>query len=200
VSPADYQRELQTWLSVAQFMSNANDERTKTALAKYNKRKQDRTHLVDSLLTAYIAKWAGMEMRKGTECDVFVLTPDPNFHPHSIFEEALPHASVKIWVDHKANQLIRAEALITSDVSVGGGVLGKLYKGGTFAIEQGEEVPGVWLPTRYQFDFSGRRFLFSFENHQAIELSQYRYVGGAKEALAQAQQELAKGKPDPADP
>jgi hypothetical protein len=200
VSAADYTHELQVWLGVAQFMSNPNDERAKAALAKYSKRKQDRAHLVDSLLTAYIPKWAGTEMREAIDCDVFTLTPDPAFRPRSIFEEALPHASVKIWVDRNADQLIRAEALITSDVSVGGGVLGKLYKGGTFSMDQAEEVPGVWLPTRYQFDFSGRKFFFSFENHQSIGLSHYRYIGSARDALAAAQAELANGKPQPADP
>ena len=157
-------------------------------------------HLVDALLTAFIPKWTGSEVRDGRDCDIFSLTPDPNFHPHSIFEEVLPHATAKIWVDHEANQLIRAEALITSDFSLGGGVLGKLYKGGTFTMEQDEEVPGLWFPTRYQFDFSGRKFFFSFENHQSIETSGYHYIGSAKDALALAQLELADPKPLAGDP
>jgi hypothetical protein len=85
-------------------------------------------------------------------------------------------------------------------VWVGGGILGKLYKGGVFTMEQAEVAPGVWLPTRYRFDFSGRKFLFGFEEHQSIESSHYHYIGSAKEALAEAQSELASGKPLAGDP
>lgn len=200
VAPDDYHRELQTWLSVLQFMANPNDDRMKAATAKYTKRKQARTELVDAMLTAFKRKWVGREASNGRDCDVIQLEPDPNFHPRSILEEALTHAGAKIWVDHSANQLVRAEARITSDIYVGGGVLGKLNKGGTFVIEQAEVSPGVWLPTRYQFDFSGREFLFWREKHQMIEAADYRYIGSAKEALAIAQSELSSGKPAAGDP
>lgn len=200
VSPDEYRRELQNWISVLQFMSNPNDERMKSASAKYTKRKQDRDKLVDAMLTAFAHKWVGRQTVNGHDCDVIQLDPDPNFHPRSIFESALQHANAKLWVDREQIQLVRAEAHITSDIYVGGGVLGKLYKGGTFVLEQSEVSPGIWLPTRYQYDFSGRRFLFTFEEHQSIESTHYHYIGSTKEALAVAQSELASGKPLAGDP
>lgn len=200
VTPEEYQRELQNWLEVLQFMVNPDDDRMKSATSKYTKKRQMRTELVSSLLSAFTRKWAGREMLDGYDCDVIELTPNPNFHPRSILEDALPHAKAKIWVDHNAVQLVRARAQITSDVWVGGGVLGKLYKGGIFEMDQAEVAPGVWLPTRYQFDFSGRRFLFTFEEHQSIEVSHYHYIGTVKDALAEAQSELSGGKPLTGDP
>lgn len=200
VTAEEYQRELQNWLDVLRFMVNPDDERMKSAVAKYAKKKQARSELVDTMLTAFIRKWVGRETIDGHDCDVIELTPDPNFHPRSILEDALPHAKAKIWVDHNEVQLIRARAQITSDVWVGGGVLGKLYKGGVFELDQAEVAPGVWLPVRYQFDFSGRRFLFTFEEHQSIDASHYRYIGTAKDALAEAQSELSTGKPLAGDP
>ena len=200
VTPEEYQRELQNWRDVLQFMVNPDDDRMKSATAKYAKKKQARSELVSTMLTAFTRKWVGRETVDGHYCDVIDLTPDPNFHPRSILEEALPHAKAKIWVDHDAVQLVRARAQITSDVWVGGGILGKLYKGGIFELDQAEAAPGVWLPTRYQFDFSGRRFLFTFEEHQSIDASHYRYIGTAKDALAEAQSELSSGKPLAGDP
>jgi len=200
VTPEQYQSELQNWLSVLQFMVNPNDDRMKSATAKYLKKKQTRSQLVDAMLVAFKRNWVGREMMGGRDCDVIELTPDPNFHPHSIFEDALPHAKATIWVDRDADQLVRARAEIMSDVWVGGGILGKLYKGGIFSMEQAEVAPGIWLPTRYQFDFSGRKFLFGFEEHQIIESSHYRYIGSAKDALAQARSELASAKSMAGDP
>lgn len=200
VTPEEYQRELQNWLNVLQFMVNPGDERMKSATAKYTKKRQARSELVDTMLTAFTRKWVGRETVDDHDCDVIELTPDPNFRPRSILEDALPHAKAKIWVDHNAVQLIRARAQITSDVWVGGGVLGKLYKGGIFEMDQAEVAPGVWLPVRYQFDFSGRRFLFTFVEHQSIEASRYHYIGTARDALAEAQSELSSGKPLTGDP
>ena len=98
------------------------------------------------------------------------------------------------------NQLVRAEAHVVRDISFGGGILGKLYRGGVFAFAQSEVAPGIWLPTRYQYDYTARKFLFTFEQHQWIEVSHYRRVGSPKEALALVQSELASGKTLTADP
>jgi hypothetical protein len=200
VSSDDYRRELQTWVSVLQFMTNPNDDRMKSASAKYAKKQQDRARSIDAMQNAFTPKWLNRETIDGHDCDVIQLQPDPNFHPHSMLEGVMPHVVAKIWVDHDAVQLVRVEAQVTSDVWVGGGVLGKLYKGGKFTMEQAEVLPGIWLPERYQFDFSGREFLFSLEKHESIEASHYRYIGTAKDALQAAQAELASGKPTAGDP
>jgi hypothetical protein len=112
----------------------------------------------------------------------------------------MSHVSAKIWVDRDSNQMVRGEAHILRDISFGGGILGKLYRGGTFSMDQAEVAPGIWLPTDYQYDFSGRKFLFSFEENQTIEASHYRRVGPPKEALAIVQDDLATGKIFSVDP
>jgi hypothetical protein len=112
----------------------------------------------------------------------------------------MTHITAKIWVDHEKNQLARAEAHVMRDMAFGGGILGKLYRGGVFSFEQTEFSPGVWLPVRYQYDFMGRKFLFTFEQHQYIEASQYHHIGPPKEALAQVNSEIASGKIVNGDP
>ena len=126
--------------------------------------------------------------------------PNPDFRPHSMFQDAMTHVSAKIWVDEDSDQMVRGEAHILRDISFGGGILGKLYRGGTFSMDQAEVTPGIWLPTDYQYEFSGRKFLFSFEEHQIIEASQYRRVGPPKEALTVVQEDLASAKTFSLDP
>jgi hypothetical protein len=112
----------------------------------------------------------------------------------------MTHITAKIWVDHEQNQVARAEAHVMRDISFGGGILGKLYRGGVFSFQQAEVSPGVWLPARYQYDFMGRKFLFTFEEHQYIEASQYRHDGLPKQALALVESEIAGGKAVNGDP
>lgn len=192
--PADYQRQLHAWKDVLELALRPSDPRAKTAYAKFEKKKRDRAEMVDATREAFIQKWDGQERFAGHNCDVVDLTPNPNFHPHSMLQDALTHFTAKVWVDHDTNQMVRGEARVTRDISVGGGILGKLYRGGIFSFEQVPVAQGVWLPTRYQYDFTGRKFLFTFEVHQVVECEQYHRIGPPKEALVLVQNEIATNK------
>jgi hypothetical protein len=200
VDPADYHKQLVAWKELLELMLKPDDSRTKSAYAKWQKRKADRKEMVDAAVDAFVTKWVGQETRNGRICDVYELQPNANFHPRSLAQDVLTRVTAKIWVERDSNQLSRGEAHVTRDISFGGGILGKLYRGGVFYMEQEEVAPGIWLPTRYQYDFTARKFLFMFEEHQYIEARQYHRVGPPKQALALAQQELAGGKAASGDP
>jgi len=189
--PAQYHQQLELLESLLEMMSKPNDSRGKTARDKYEKRKRERAQFVDAASEAYTIKWVGRETRNGRDCDVVEMDPNPNFHPHSMFQSALMHVTAKVWIDHQADEIVHGEAHVQSDISFGGGLLGKLYKGGVVSMDQSEIAPGIWLPTRTQYDFSGRKFLFPFEEHQTIEASHYRRIGPPEEALAAVKSELA---------
>ena len=198
--PAEYRKQLLAWRDLLQLALNPNDSRIKAAYAKAEKKKRDRAELVNAAREAYSVRWLGRENLSGHDCDVIQLDPNPAFHPRTTLQEALTHANAKIWVDRNAVQILRAEAHIVRDVSFGGGILGKLYHGGVFYLEQAEVAPGVWLPKLYQYDYTARKFLFTFEQHQFIDASHYRRIGPPKQALLVALDELANGKPAAGDP
>ncbi len=201
--PADsalYARQMQALKDVLATMANPDDPRAKTAHAKFEKRKRERAQFVDAASDAYTTKWVGRESRNGRDCDAFELNPNPQFQPRSMFQAAFAHTTAELWVDRRTTQIVHGEAHVTSDVSFGGGILGKLYRGSVVSMDQGEIAPGVWLPTRYQYDFAGRKFLFSFDQHQIIEVGHYRRIGSPKEALHTVQNELSSGKTFSEDP
>jgi len=198
--PASLQHQLLDFQQVLEMVLDSNNSRGKSAIAKYQKRAKERAELVDAVKDAFISKWLGTEMRAGRDCDVIQADPNPAFHPRTIFQDAMLHVSAKVWLDHDSNQIVHVEAQVLSDIPFGGGVLGKLYKGGTFSLDQAEIAPGVWFPTRYQYDFSGRKFLFPFEEHQFIESSHYRRVGTPRETLAMIKSELANPSSAAGDP
>jgi hypothetical protein len=192
--PAAYARQMQILEALLESVTNPNDPRGRTASAKFDKRMRERAQFVDAASQAYIVKSVGRENRDGHDCDVVELNPDPKFQPRSIFQDAFAHTTAKFWVDHQATQLVYAEAHVTSDVAFGAGILGKLYRGSVVALSQAEIAPAIWLPTRYQYDYAGRKFLFSFDQHEIIEASRYRRIGPPKEALQTLQNELLSGK------
>lgn len=197
---ASYRRQLQAWKDVLELALRPDDPRARTAYAKWEKKRHDREELVNATRDAYLQKWVGRQTVAGHDCDVIELQPNPNFRPHSMLQEALSHFTAKVWVNHNANQLVRGEAQCMRDISIGGGILGKLYRGGVFSFEQAPVSQNLWLPTRYQYDFTGRKFLFTFEVHQVVESYQYRRVGPPKEAITVVRNEIASGKGLQSDP
>lgn len=195
-----YARQLQTLEDVLQTMANPDDPKGKAAYAKFQKRMHERAQLVDAASEAYTAKWVAREPWNGHDCDVIALDPNPKFQPHSMFQDAFAHTTAKLWVDRQAVQIVHGEAHVTSDISFGGGILGKLYRGSLVSMDQAEIAPGIWLPTHYQYDFAGRKFLFSFDQHQVIDATRYRRIGPPREALQIVQGELSSGKTFSEDP
>ncbi len=194
VSPEDYTRQLQAWRDVLRMMTSAGGSKGATARDKYEKRERQRTEFVNATKDAFVPKWIGRETYAGSPCDVFELYPNPEFHPSSMFQSALAHVTAKIWVDRSTNQLVRGEAWVTSDISFVAGIAGKVYRGSKVEIDQAEVAPGVWLPTHYEYDFAGRKFLFPFAQHETIDVSHYRRIGPPEDALAEVNTELASGK------
>ena len=155
--PADYRRQLQLWEDMLQRMARTDDSKAKAAREKYQKRQRDRAEFLDAMSDAYSVQWVGRETHGGHNCDVFELTPNSDFHPHSMFQSAMAHVTAKIWVDHDTDELVRGEAHVLSDISFGGGMLGKLYRGGLVSMEQAEVAPGIWLPTRTRIRIYGTK-------------------------------------------
>jgi hypothetical protein len=194
VDPSVYKSQLQTLKDVLQIMANPNDPRARAAYAKREKREKERAEFVDATKDAFIPRSGGTATIDGRLCDIFDLAPNPDFHPRSLFQDALAHVTARIWVDRETNQMVRGEAQVISDIAFVGGIAGKVYKGSVVAIDQAEVAPHIWLPTHYQYDLTGRKFLFSFEQHETIEVTRYRRVGPPQEALPIVEAELSSGK------
>ena len=195
-----YRAQLQECEQVLEIAANPNDSRQKAAMAKAGKKNNERKELVDAARRVFQAKLVGREMRAGQLVDILELNPSPSFQPHSLAEEALMRTRAKIWVQEATGQILSGSAEVVKDVSFGGGILGKLYKGTHVSADNMEVEPGLWVPRRGQFDYAGRKFIFTFDTHEMTEVSRYRSVGPPAEVLAIVRKELAAGAAVPADP
>ena len=191
VAPGDYQRQLRDWEGVLEVAVHPDDPRQISVVAKQQKKLKDREHLIDSVSKAYVVTWLGREVRDSRVVEKLELNPDPAYQPHGDSTDWLVHARVTIWVDSAAAQLVHANADIIRDISIGAGILGKVYHGGHFIMSQAPVARGVWGPSLYQYDIAGRKFLFTFQLHEVTSLSHYRLLGSPAQALAIARDDLA---------
>lgn len=190
VDPATMHNELvQVERSLEDAVAGTSAD-AKNEKEKIQRRHNDRSEILNAIMSAFIFTKVGTETINGHETVKYHLDPDPNYKPHSRTTEFLKHATATMWLDENAGQVARVEATVASDVSILG-ILAKVYRGGHIFMEQSEIEPGVWLPTYYQADFAGRKLFSIFEVHEKMETYNYKRVGGPAESLAMIRREMA---------
>jgi hypothetical protein len=196
VSPDVQRRQLQYAVSALDLFLHPNDH-VKQDLAKFEKRRHDHSELVDAAAKAFRITWAGRETRpdpvgaRGSQTLAkLLLEPDPDYKPTTRLAAVFEHVRAVLWVDESQAQMARLEADIASDITFGGGIVAKVYRGGHFVMEQSEVAPGVWLPTLYTYDVDGRKFLFGFGVHERTDVTRYRRVGPPAQSIEIIRNEL----------
>ena len=193
VTPELYRQELE--FAVNAFgLAMHPDDRYKEDQAKFEKRNHDHAELLDAATKAFRVTWAGRETRAGSAgprtLQKFLLDPDPNYKPINRFAAGFQHVHATLWVDENEAQFARLEGDITTDITFVGGVAGKVYHGGHVVMVQEPVAAGIWLPTQYDYEVDGRKFVFAFGIHERTEVSRYRRVGPPSQAAEIVRNEL----------
>lgn len=199
IDPVAYTEELRKLEKALVWATNTNGRAQRDSLAKYRKRQKEREELVDAALDAFVFTWLGRETVGGQTIAKFHLDPNPAYKPTSRTTSIFSHIRATVWLDESAAQLTRVDAEIFEDMAFGGGLLAKVYKGGRFILEQAEAAPGIWFPTLYDYNFDGRKFLFTMAVHVRTTLTRYKRIGPPAEALTLIRAELNKVAPVPSD-
>ncbi len=195
-----YRKQLRDLEQALLWALNSAESRQKQRVEKGSRRARERAETVDAVRDAFRYTWLGRETRNGRTLARLQLEPNPAFKSTSRNTSLFKAVRATVWVDEGTAQLARLEAELVRDISFGGGILGKAYRGGRFVIEHAEVAPGVWLPTRYDYNFTGRKFVFGFELHELTEVSHYRRIGPPREALLAIRRELGSVTASPSIP
>lgn len=111
------------------------------------------------------------ETLDGRKAMVWAFKPKPGYKAKSMGGRVYEGVVGKLWLDKEERQLMRLEAEVVRDVTVGG-FLAKIEKGTKFELSQARVEPGCWLPVR-QFIRYGARILVVKGVHKAID-TRYR--------------------------
>ena len=168
---------------ILQIESHPEDPLAKLDYERAMKRRHERAEMIDAFAKAFTFHWVGRDALGGTTVVEFSFEPDPEYRSSIRYGNLFAHAHGRIWLEETSGHVVRFEAQLNSDVSFGGGVFAKVYRGGHFTFEQMEVAPGMWLPKRSTYDFDGRKFVFGMAVHEQVQISDYRYVGPPEEAL-----------------
>jgi len=193
---ADLRKQLLYLEQALVWALHPKESKQKQRVEKFQKKQTERRETVDAVLDAFLFTWLGSDRAdNGRTLVKLRFDPNPDYHPPSRAASMLAHSTAIVWIEPQAAQLVRVEAQLARDFSVGGGLFGKIYKGSRFVMEQAPVETGVWLPVQTSYNFKGRKFVFGFELHEQTRASDYHRIGPPAQALAKVRRELNSASP-----
>jgi hypothetical protein len=111
------------------------------------------TSLPDAFLYTYVGEQTGPD---GNRLVHLSFKPNPKFNPPN--HETMVYLGMQgdMLIDPKAARIAKIDGILFKDVDFGWGILGRLYKGGKFLIEQRDVGSGHWETTRESLQFNGK--------------------------------------------
>ena len=132
------------------------EARRKQLLASKEDDQRDQLMLT-SLPDAFLYTYAGTEQGpNGTELVHLTFKPNPSFNPPNHETRVYEGMQGDMLVDRKAMRLAKIDGTLFKDVDFGWGILGRLYRGGKFYIEQRDVGGGRWETVRQTLQFNGK--------------------------------------------
>jgi len=159
-----------------------DDERTRKMLAA----------IPDAFDFVYLDSLTGPNGHKLTRIK---FSPRATFDPPSRETTVFTGMQGEMLVDESARRLAKIDGMLFRDVNFGWGILGRLYKGGRFFVEQSEVTPSHWEATKMVLHFDGKALMLKSIHIDDNETSwDFRPVPPM--SVEQALDFLAHGQPE----
>jgi hypothetical protein len=116
--------------------------------------------LVRALPDAFLYEYDGTEPGPHGELVRLKFRSNPRYDPPS--RETIIYTGMEgtMVVEPRELRLVRMDATLIEDATLGWGLLARLNKGGRFTLKQALLPDGEWVTTRMTLDFTGKAFLF----------------------------------------
>jgi len=128
--------------------------------------------LVGMLPDSEVYTLEGMVSCGASQCYRLSFTPNPNFETPNIEAEVLRGFAGEVWIEQTQQRLVRLDAHLVREVTVGFGILGRLNEGGTMELQQEFEGKAQeWQPTVLKMNLSGKALMVKTVNIRINELA-----------------------------
>jgi len=117
--------------------------------------------------------------------------PNPNFSPPDMQSRVMGAMAGTMVVMHKGNHIHTFRGSLTDNILIGYGLIGRLYKGGTFDIERREVGPGFWEIIETHVHIGGHVLFFKTIGQQEDDVKS-DWKPSPAQSLKEAEQMLAK--------
>ncbi len=115
--------------------------------------------VIDEMLRMFEITMTGREQMDGLPVIALEFKPRPKFKAELRETKMLSKMSGKAWFSEGDYNLVRIEANLIGNISIGWGLLAKLHKGATAVFQRKLVNDEIWLPAESRFTGTGRIML-----------------------------------------
>jgi hypothetical protein len=147
------------------------------AKRKQEKAKAEREELesTDDIFATFEYQFVRREMLNGVSAILVNFKPKKNYKPKTGDAKNLQHVAGRAWIAEDDHQLVKLEAEVIDQIKIGAGLLAKLQKGSTLALELLKINDEIWLPVKFEMLLNGRLLLLKGLNMRIIvEFSEHK--------------------------
>jgi hypothetical protein len=142
---------------IERMRKQVSDPEERARIAKRNKDDDEKVgKMLRAIPQALTFKYEGEE--NGVERLSFV--PNPKYDPPSMEQKIFRSLNGTLYIDRAQNRLAGVDGTLFEDVNFGWGILGRLYKGGTFKVMMKDLGDGHWEVGSEEVNMIGRAVLF----------------------------------------
>jgi hypothetical protein len=164
-------------------------DRVDTSREASEGRARRRQQTMEDLRRGLIVRIAGRAAIDGHETTLVTFEPRSGASLHSRAARFIRAMRGKLWVT-AAGDIVRSEVELMDNVSVGWGLIARIWKGSWLHVRQ-QPQGGVWLPHEMTAEAQGRTLLFrTFRTRYAVRWWGYQRGAGPKAPDSPAPQAL----------
>jgi microcompartment protein CcmK/EutM len=131
--------------------------------------------VVEEVIALYRITMTGRESIAGRSTIAFTLDPRPEYKARTKEAGIIKKFKGRAWIDEQDHELARLEMEAIDSVTIGFGVVARLYAGSRAVIERRKVIGDTWLPARSHFVGGGRLLLVKrIDIDQLSEYADYR--------------------------
>ena len=139
------------------------------------KAEREERELTDDIFATFEYQVMRREMLNGVSAILVNFKPKKNYKPRTSDAKNLQHVAGRAWIAEDDHQLVKLEAEVIDQIKIGAGLLAKLQKGSTLALELLKINDEIWLPVKFEMLLNGRLLLLKGLNMRIIvEFSEHK--------------------------
>jgi len=171
---ADRKRREKVLEWVRQRQNESPSDRAKRE-QKEAQARQEEARTIEEVFRIYDMRLVGREMVRGRPAIAVTFVPRPFVETAISDLEPLLKVRGRALMDEQEHELVRVDAETTDAITMGFGLLARLYKGTTVSFERQKVNGEVWLPARLFFHPRARiALLKKYDTETTREYSDYR--------------------------
>jgi hypothetical protein len=132
------------------------------------KAEREERESTDDIFATFEYQVVRREMLNGVSAILVNFKPKKNYKPKTGDAKNLQHVAGRAWIAEDDHQLVKLEAEVIDQIKIGAGLLAKLQKGSTLALEMLKINDEIWLPVKFEMLLNGRLLLLKGLNMRII--------------------------------